>query len=447
MARVNLSVALVAIVKSRPRPVLEPIREDANRSRTADVCFANDVTNDTKKSGVFNWNSTQQGVVLGSVYYGYVFMPFVGGVLAMKFGGKLTMFAGQTWVAILTILTPVLTTAGDFPVMVVLRVLTGIGQGLVVPSFLVLLTRWAPRDKSTFMTSFAMAGAPIGIMLGKVATGFLTDALGGVTILWAIVWCFVVYDVPSDHPRITRAELDYLTAAVQQSTVKKGSLSVPWRSILSSVRVWAVAITHFCCMYGFFTMKSCLPMYYKEILNFDITANGMASGAPFLVMFLVMTASGFTVDALVKRTRVSATVIKKVAVFLGLVLPACCLVAVGYINCDVSLAVLFIVAAVGLLGMATCVTSGSNQLDLAPSYAGIVVAFSVTFSITSGLVGPSVVGAVTNDNHTVGAWRIVFCISACLHVFGAAFYCVFGTAKQQSWGVAPDRTTTVELNG
>ena len=46
----------------------------------------------------------------------------------MKFGGKLTMFAGQTLVAILTILTPVLTTAGDFPVLVVLRVLTGIGQ-------------------------------------------------------------------------------------------------------------------------------------------------------------------------------------------------------------------------------------------------------------------------------------------------------------------------------
>jgi len=49
--------------------------------------------------------------------------------------------------------------------------------------------------------------------------------------------------------------------------------------------------------------------------------NGMASGAPFLVMFLVMTTSGFTVDTLVKRTRFSATVVKKVAVFLGILLP------------------------------------------------------------------------------------------------------------------------------
>lgn len=36
--------------------------------------------------------------------------------------------------------------------------------------------------------------------------------------------------------------------------------------------------------------------------------------------------------------------------------------------------------------------------------------------------------------HTVGAWRTVFFISACINIFGAVFYGVFGTATQQSWG-------------
>ena len=40
-------------------------------------------------------------------------------------------------------------------------------------------------------------------------------------MLWAVVCYFVVYDVPADHPRITRAELDYLTDAVHHSTVEK----------------------------------------------------------------------------------------------------------------------------------------------------------------------------------------------------------------------------------
>jgi len=45
--------------------------------------------------------------------------------------------------------------------------------------------------------------------------------LGGVTILWSVVCYFVVYDAPADHPRITKAELDYLTDVVQHSTVAK----------------------------------------------------------------------------------------------------------------------------------------------------------------------------------------------------------------------------------
>jgi len=42
-------------------------------------------------------------------------------------------------------------------------------------------------------------------------------------MLWSVLWCLVIYDVPSDHPRISRAELDYLTAVVPQSIVKKVS--------------------------------------------------------------------------------------------------------------------------------------------------------------------------------------------------------------------------------
>ena len=81
-----------------------------------------------QEDGIFQWDTNQQGVILASFYYGYVVTPFVSAVLAMKFGGKLLIIVGQTWVAVLTILTPVLTTAGDFPVLVVLRVLEGIGQ-------------------------------------------------------------------------------------------------------------------------------------------------------------------------------------------------------------------------------------------------------------------------------------------------------------------------------
>ena len=55
----------------------------------------------------------------------------------------------------------------------------------------------------------------------------------------------------------------------------------------------------------------------------------------------------------------------------GLMLSASCVLSVGYVNCDVDLAVLFIILGIGLMGLTTSITSGSNQLDLAPPYAGL----------------------------------------------------------------------------
>jgi len=78
--------------------------------------------------GVFKWTSNTLGCILASFYYGYIFTPFLGSVLAMKFGGKMVMLVGQTWVALLTILAPSLTTVGDFPVLVTMRILEGFGQ-------------------------------------------------------------------------------------------------------------------------------------------------------------------------------------------------------------------------------------------------------------------------------------------------------------------------------
>lgn len=81
-----------------------------------------------QEDGIFKWVTHKQGVILASFYYGFILTPFLGGVLAMKFGGKLLILVGLTLMAVLTILTPVLTIVGDFPMLVALRVMEGIGQ-------------------------------------------------------------------------------------------------------------------------------------------------------------------------------------------------------------------------------------------------------------------------------------------------------------------------------
>ena len=45
----------------------------------------------------------------------------------------------------------------------------------------------------------------------------------------------------------------------------------PWRHIWTSPAVWAIIVAHFCNNWGFYTFLTCLPSYFKEVLNFSIS--------------------------------------------------------------------------------------------------------------------------------------------------------------------------------
>ena len=69
-----------------------------------------------------------QGIILSSFYYGYITTTLLGGVLALKFGGKiLTLFAVLS-TSVLTIVTPPLTVEGGYIAMITVRVVEGVGQ-------------------------------------------------------------------------------------------------------------------------------------------------------------------------------------------------------------------------------------------------------------------------------------------------------------------------------
>lgn len=46
---------------------------------------------------------------------------------------------------------------------------------------------------------------------------------------------------------------------------------VPWKEILTSWPVWGIVFAHFANNWGFYTLLTCLPMYLKYVLRFDMT--------------------------------------------------------------------------------------------------------------------------------------------------------------------------------
>jgi len=52
--------------------------------------------------------------------------------------------------------------------------------------------------------------------------------------------------------------------------VQEKELSIPWKAIVTSVPLWAIAIAQCSQAWGFYTLLTELPTYLKQILHFDI---------------------------------------------------------------------------------------------------------------------------------------------------------------------------------
>lgn len=447
--RVNLSVALVAMVNATYIKELEASDSVSDGNSTEDrglveeLCEAASYNVTHTDSGDYNWDAKKQGVILAAFFYGYIITQIPGGMLAQRFGGKFLLLFGIFWTSVLTLLTPVITYAGDFAAIVATRILEGIGEGVTYPAMHVMISKWSPPLERSKMVTFVYAGAQIGTVITMPISGLLCEyvnwesvfyVFGAIGVLWSVFWFFFVFDSPAKHPRISPQERSYIEAS--QGTQTKGSLSVPWLQIAKSPPVYAVAVAHFTNNWGYYTLLTCLPQYLKHILKFDIKSNGFVSGIPYLVLWGIMILTGFSADYIRKRQFMSTTMVRKVFNAVGFIGPAACLVATGYVDCNAPLAVALIVMSVGLSGISWGGWS-VNHLDLAPPYAGTLMGITNAIATIPGFVGPSVVGALTYKNQTRQAWRGVFYISAAVYIFGTIFYFIFGSGERQKWASDP----------
>lgn len=109
----------------------------------------------------------------------------------------------------------------------------------------------------------------------------------------------------------------------------------------------------------------------------------------------------------------------------GFLIPAFLLVSTSYVGCDnTSLAVVLFTLALGVQSFNS--TSYSvNHLDIAPRFAGILVGITNSFGTVPGIVGPYIIGYLTDNqvmlfhlNFLVTfIWFNNIIYSSCLHFY------------------------------
>lgn len=150
------------------------------------------------------------------------------------------------------------------------------------------------------------ASGNLGAVLTMPICGFLAEYgfaggwpsvfyfFGLVGVLFLVPWLYFVYNSPDLHPRVSPSERLHIISN-RSVTGGKRTAVVPWRCILTSPKIWAIAVTRFCNGWGNLFLISKLPTYLKTILHMPIT---------YVSMFLFASA---------KRQHQSAFLLKQLA--------------------------------------------------------------------------------------------------------------------------------------
>lgn len=388
------------------------------------------------------WSS--ENVFLFQTYFfvGTIFTQLPGGILAAKFSPRRVS-------GVATLLTSILTIAIKFALeyrpwlVFLIRILQGLIEGPIVPSFNGVIAAWAPKSEKSVLVTISYSGAYIsaavaaitsGMLLCRVSWGSALFIYGTVGVLWSVIWLFCIHDSPASCPGISDAEKELFRQEGHHS--RPGSRTafrdIPWRKIFTSLPLSAIFVAAFCRNWIFALLLTQIPSYFKDVYKMESGEIGVWSAIPHVVMTVVVISGGITVDALIRRGVVSTTVARKAAETIGFGVESGCLLALGLANhLKPEVAIIILCVGVGVSGIAI---SGYqvNPLDLAPRYASVLTGIARLGTIGS-IISTVIAVRLPGRTHDAKDWKTVFVVAGSLHLAGVLYYLIFASGKRQSW--------------
>jgi ACS family sodium-dependent inorganic phosphate cotransporter/ACS family sodium-dependent inorganic phosphate cotransporter-like MFS transporter 9 len=204
-----------------------------------------------------------------------------GGVLADRHGGKVVIAVAIAFFSVATLLTPLSLSAAAvssglaLPLMLAVRALVGLGEGVVLPSVTNMLSRSVPAVRRASSVGTAFAGFHGGTILGLLLSPLIVQRLG-----WpGLFYVFGALGLPV---------LAFWNAVVPEHNVVAGSLGpsagpAP-SAMLKSKAVWAIVVANSVNHCNYFIFLFMLPTYFATFWHLNIRTSALYSLLPWLAM-------------------------------------------------------------------------------------------------------------------------------------------------------------------
>jgi len=370
------------------------------------------------------WDTVQMGWVFSGFFIGYSLMMIPAGIVADRFGAKWVLCFSLAWWSLFTALTP---WPRSLPMLLLVRVLMGMGESGMVPCTNSILVRWFPRREYSRASAFCWSGSHAGLIMAFPLASFILRFWGWPYIffafaclgaLWLPLWVFRVTDKPEDCPGLARSELMEI---VGERPELPRMTEVPWRQILSCPAVYALMSLHFSFNWIAYVLASWLPTYLLKERHFSLSSMAIGSSLPFLSILIAGNVFGLLIDRY--TVRYDRTRVRK-CFLLAFLLAGAVLSMVPAANSPTMIVMLLCLG--GALASAAYPIIASGSLDIAPRYSGTVVGFQNCVANFAGILVPVVTGYAVK----VSGWLAAFWILASVCGAGFLVYVCFGQSRR-----------------
>ncbi|MFF2108359.1 MFS transporter [Rhodococcus sp. ACS1] len=241
----------------------------------------------------FGLGHTQQGMVISAFFLSYALCQIPGGLLADRFGSRRVV----SWSLLIWSLFTALTgTAWAFAVLLAIRFLFGVGQGVypaaamkavaerTAPGQRMTATGWAQSSNAFGAVLAPLIAAPIIALWGWRMSFFAIAGLG--VLVWAAIQLWLPATLPQSDDTEVRPD-------------QQGGL----RAVLASGVMWRFTLMFF--GYGIIVwgLNSWIPSYLQTERGISLTGSGLLSAIPALVGGVAIIVGGKLIDRLGGRHR------------------------------------------------------------------------------------------------------------------------------------------------
>src|SRR5450755_2109481 len=245
--------------------------------------------------------------LLGSMFFlGYFFFQIPGTLYAANKSAKKLIFWSLIFWGMFAAATGIIK---NIKILLVVRFMVGVAESAVLPSLLLLLSRWFTRKERSRANTLLMFGNPSCMLWMSILSGYLIHTVGwrwmfiweGIpAILWAFVWWKVVQDKPEEALWLNPEEKKSLEAALQneQRSIK------PVKNYIVAFKSRAVVLL--CLLYifwsfGMYGFVIWLPSIINTAPGIGIVKTGWLSAVPYLMAVIAMIIASYYSDKTLKR--------------------------------------------------------------------------------------------------------------------------------------------------